>query len=83
MMLRPVTFMSAGAAWNRTAGREREGTAMGHERTFGARWPVADPGPTRRDMKRGPIAGPAGHRDMKRGPIAVPDHHRDSKEPQR
>jgi hypothetical protein len=61
--------MSAEWSWERTAGRAREDAAMGRERTFGARWPVADPGLTQRDMKRGPIAGP--------------DHHRDSKESER
>jgi hypothetical protein len=39
---------------------------MGHERTFGARWPLPDLSPARRDMKRGPIAVPDHHRDMKR-----------------
>jgi hypothetical protein len=56
---------------------------MGHERTFGARWPVADPSLSRRDKKRGPIAEPDRHRDTKRETLAVPDYHRSSKEPER
>jgi hypothetical protein len=39
---------------------------MGHERTFGARWPVTDPCLFERDMKRGPIAGPDLSRDSRR-----------------
>jgi hypothetical protein len=42
---------------------------MGHERTFGARWPVADSGPTQRDVKR--------------GPSGATDHHHGAEDSQR
>jgi hypothetical protein len=42
---------------------------MAHERTFGARWLVAEPGRTQRDMKR--------------GPIGATDHRHDAKDSQR
>jgi hypothetical protein len=56
---------------------------MGRERTFGARWPVTDPGQFKRDMKRGLIAEPDLSRDLRRqgNPSHAPLSRGASKDP--